>query len=146
MIPYALMNILLAAVVGFLFDGPRGAMIGAILWSVVLVAWHVGRRPAIRHLTAEGMALGLTVAKRLLGLVFFVPVSLLGFALGLVGMARAKTEGVLPEIPAAPNLKRPAVGLGHFLASFVKGDNLAYTVANVLALIVIGCIAIGMEV
>ncbi|MFA5120473.1 hypothetical protein [Zavarzinia sp.] len=146
MIPFALVNAVLAAVAGFMAAGLPGAAIGVALWLAVLVAWRAAASPALRHATVGAVALGLGAGLRLLGLLMAVPIALLGLAVGSVLLLRDRALGVLPVAPPSLGLKSRVRHAGGFLAGFVAAETLPYTLANVLAMVVIGCVAIGMQV
>ncbi len=143
---FALVNAVLAAVAGFMAAGLHGAAVGVALWFVVLVAWRATASSALRHGIASAATFGFGAVLRLLGLVMAVPIALLGLGVGFVLLLRDRATDVLPPAPASLGVTSWMRRAARFLSGFVAAETLPYTLANLLALIVIGCVAIGMQV
>lgn len=146
MIPFAQINVLLAALVGFGLYGAVGAALAVLGWLLAVLALKAAGTASLRQ-AALGLArLGLIVAKRAVGLIAFPFLLALGLIAGLASLGRQRVDGYLPALPVVGGLGKQRAAFGRFLRSWREPRSLALTLANFLALIAIGCIAIGMEV
>lgn len=146
MIPFVQINFVLAALVGFGLHGVTGAAIGALSWLFVVVVLHLAGRSGPRRAALALARLGLTVARRGIGLIAFPFLLVIGIVIGFATLARRHLDAHLPALPVVRRPRPSGEPLLAFLRSWTEPRSIAMTIANVVALIAIGCIAIGMEV
>lgn len=146
MIPFAQINILLAALVGFGLYGLVGAALAVLGWLLAGLALKAAGTASLQQ-AALGLArFGLTLARRVIGLLAFPFLLALGLVAGFASLGRQHVDGYLPTLPAVSRLADRRAALRRFFRSWLEPRSIALTLANLLVLIAIGCITIGMEV
>lgn len=140
-----LINILLAALVGYGAGGLVGAGLGVVVLLLLSGAARGLLSPRLRGAGFALVGFGLTAARRVFGLVMAVPVMVLGLVVGAVLLVRGRVAPHVPALPA-PDLAPLGARLATFLRSWREPQAIAMTLANLLVLVGIGCIVIGMEV
>lgn len=144
-----LLNVALAAGLGGFLGGWAGALAGAGALFLLLAAFFLA--PAIvrlRHALGRVGAAIWTLLRPLFGLLLLPPVALIALGASLLILAWERTVGRLsgPAVPAALAPLRLLGRVRDLLFGLLKPENLPMTSINVLLLLVLGCVAIGIQV
>jgi hypothetical protein len=150
-----LLNTGLAGGIGFAIAGLAGAAIGIAGFVTVfllpaLTRWITRHADGVAdHPGAKAIASTARIVALPGVMLLAVAVSVFAFGVGIMGLARQRMRGMMPEIslPARPKIsfQRPK-SKAKPGSDFWSADNLAITIANIIFAIVLGCMWFGMQV
>ncbi|MDQ0346586.1 hypothetical protein [Ancylobacter vacuolatus] len=144
-----LLNVLLASALGGSLAGLAGALAGAGTMFALLGFFFLAPRIARARLALLRAGSSLWALLRpLVGLVLLPPAALLAITASLLLFAWERTLGrlKLSGFPAPPSPRRRLIALRDLLLGLMAAENLPMTAVNALLLLVLGCIAIGIQV
>lgn len=144
-----LLNLLLATALGAYLGGWPAALAGAGAMFALLGAFFLAPR-IIRARRALGRVGGHVwiLLRPLVGLALLPPVAALALVASLLLFAWDRTLGLL-ERPSLAPVRAPVALLAHLrrlLTGLFSAGNLPMTAVNALLLLLLGCIAIGIQV
>ncbi|WP_018388271.1 hypothetical protein [Ancylobacter sp. FA202] len=144
-----LLNVLLASALGGSLAGLAGALAGAGTMFALLGFFFLAPGIARARLALMRAASSLWVLLRpLVGLVLLPPAALLAITASLLLFAWDRTLGrlKLSGFPVTPSPWRALIALRDLLLGLLAAENLPMTAVNALLLLVLGCVAIGIQV
>lgn len=144
-----LLNMALAGALGFFLAGWPGALAGAGALLVLLAGFSLAPQIAqARQGVEQAGRAAWMMLRPLVGLILFPPVAVLTLALGLLLMVSERVSGRIkwPAVPGSLSVLAPLRTWRRLLLGLFTAANLPMTAVNVLLLVVLGCLAIGIEV
>lgn len=144
-----LLNVLLASALGGSLAGLAGALAGAGTLFALLGFFFLAPGIARARLVLMRAASRLWALLRpLVGLVLLPPAALVAITASLLLFAWDRTLGRLKPsgLPATPSPRRALIALRDLLLGLLAAENLPMTAVNALLLLVLGCVAIGIQV